>query len=347
MSDRSAHRNQDVLVSIIVPTRNRAMHLSDSLSSLARQDCRAALEFVVVDNASTDDTTAVMEGWRRRDERFRPLHEERLGRSQAMNAGAASARGSVLIFTDDDVVADRDWAETLRAFLAQRSADLVVAGGPILPIADDLGPWPPWLASGALVDLGALDWGPVERSLGRNEHLWGANMAVSADAFARIGPWDETVGRRGDDRGTYEDVEYQHRIRAAGGSVWFCPDARIFHRIDRLEVTPRRILSTAFSRGRNQFWKGDDLVAAERRGPGLLRSFGVWARLSVALRLGVRRDRIERARAAAFAAGRAMERALEGSEKSPANRLAQTISWMSSRAILRTIPTTNAEGPSG
>jgi hypothetical protein len=56
-----------------------------------------------------------------------------------MNAGAASARGSVLIFTDDDVVADRGWAETLRAFLAERSSGLVVAGGPILPIADDLG----------------------------------------------------------------------------------------------------------------------------------------------------------------------------------------------------------------
>jgi glycosyltransferase involved in cell wall biosynthesis len=88
------------------------MHLSDSLSSLARQDCRAALEFGVIDNASTDETTAVMEGWRRRDERVRPMHEERLGRSQAMNTGAASARGSALIFTDDGVVADRDWAET-------------------------------------------------------------------------------------------------------------------------------------------------------------------------------------------------------------------------------------------
>jgi hypothetical protein len=62
---------------------------------------------------------------------------------------------------------------------------------------------------------------------------------------------------------------------------------------------------------------------------------------------GVRRDRIERARAAAFSAGRAMERALEGSEKSPAKRLGQTISWTSSRAILRTIPSSNAEATSG
>jgi glycosyltransferase involved in cell wall biosynthesis len=342
MVDRSTTPGADELVSIIVPTRDRAALLNDSLSSLARLACEAKLEFIVVDNASTDETASVIEGWRQRDDRFRPMHEPRLGRSQAMNAGASFARGRLLLFTDDDVIADPEWAEALRQCLSARSSEIVVAGGPILPIAEGLGPWPQWLPPGALADLGALDWGPAERALGRHEHLWGANMAVSAETFARVGPWDETVGRRGDHRGTYEDIEYQRRIRAAGGSVVFCPAAKIHHRIDPLEVSARRIVSAAFSRGRNEFWSTHDLrtstVDAEPRRHGLVWNFLTWARHALALRVGISRDRVERARAAAFSAGWAMERAPGRSGSDSWKALAQRASWTSSRVILRAIP---------
>lgn len=265
-----------------------------------------------------------------------------------MNAGAALARGSLLLFTDDDVVAEPTWAETLRALLARHANGPLLAGGPIVPIPEDLAGWPTWLAPEALVDVGALDWGPDERPLERYEHLWGANMAIRADVFALLGPWDEAIGRRGEERGTYEDVEYQERIRAAGGTVWFCPGARIYHRVSRNDVTPRRLLSSAFSRGRNEFWRTQVLGSPStsgvegRRGP--VSSFGSWAVRTLALRRGIRRDRIEAARRAAFSTGWAMERALVGRDGGKADRLIRTASWSGSRAILRVTPSTSRRG---
>jgi len=335
-------------VSVIVPTRDRAEYLDQSLASLAVQVCEAALEFIVVDNASTDQTSAVVERWRAKDPRFRPIHEERLGKSRAMNAGAASARGSLLLFTDDDVVAEPEWAETIRRFFTDGPEDAAIVGGPIVPVADDLLPWPSWVAPAALADLGALEWGPVERSLGTYEHLWGANLALPSDAFVRFGPWDETIGRRGDDRGMDEDVEYQERIRAAGGTVWFCPGARVFHRVSRLDVTPRRVLTTSFSRGRNEFWRtrklGVPATVEEGEQRGLSASFGAWSRRTLALRRRVRRDRVEAARVAAFSAGWAMERAIDGLDLGAGKRFVRTVAWSSSRAILRLTPSATARG---
>ena len=87
-------------------------------------------------------------------------------------------------------------------------------------------------------------------------------MAVPASNFSELGSWDESVGRRGEARGTFEDTEYQDRVRAAGGTTWFCPSAKIHHRWPTRTVTPSRILRTAFARGRNAFWK-DVLIQKE------------------------------------------------------------------------------------
>jgi hypothetical protein len=74
-------------------------------------------------------------------------------------------------------------------------------------------------------------------------------MAVRRELFEQLGPWNHAVGRRGDERGTFEDTELQDRAHAAGGVVWFCAAARLRHRIDRSVVTRREIVLRAFARG--------------------------------------------------------------------------------------------------
>ena len=54
------------------------------------------------------------------------------------------------------------------------------------------------------------------RSLKSPRYVWGANMAVPRCLFDRFGLWDETVGRRGEERGTFEDTEFQEQDRHAG-----------------------------------------------------------------------------------------------------------------------------------
>jgi glycosyltransferase involved in cell wall biosynthesis len=332
-------------ISIIVPTRNRAGWLPSSLASLTAQRCAAPLEFVIVDNGSEDETARVIDEWSLRDARVIPCSAAEPGRSSAMNVGASVARGSLLLFTDDDVVVDPAWAETYRAFFAARddAGPPTLAGGPILPVADDLRPWPAWVVPDAWIDMGALDHGSVERPLGRYEHLWGANMAVRADVVRRLGPWDVTVGRRLDHRGTYEDVEYQDRVRAAGGVVWFCPGAVIRHRVDRATVTPRTVVERAFARGRNDAATGRPFAPLGPRGAPASdapadrpwpRAVGAWAARTSRLRWGRDRRGVEAARSAAYRAGWAMERPRTSAEaRAPAGA-----AWNSARILIRATP---------
>jgi glycosyltransferase involved in cell wall biosynthesis len=241
-------------LSVIVCTHNRACYLPDCLESLAQQTCDVPFEVVVVDNASTDHTPQILAAWSLKDARFRPVLEPRLGLSVAKNAGVRAARGQLLLFTDDDVIVDRNWIRVYDDFFRRTPDEFVIAGGPIVPVPHDLEPWPDWFDLCALPDVGLLDYGE-ERRLRRDEYVWGANMAIPAERFRHVGFWNEAVGRQGEMRGTFEDTEYQDRVRAMGGATWFCSSASLQHRIPRDVIAASRILRTAFARARNDFWR--------------------------------------------------------------------------------------------
>jgi GT2 family glycosyltransferase len=103
-------------VSIVVPTRNRAQRLRALLASLARQD-GPPFEVIVVDNASSDDTLRVVgEADSEVDAHVRAIHLPRpLGPAVARNRGWRSAHSELVVFTDDDVVAQPGWLAALAA----------------------------------------------------------------------------------------------------------------------------------------------------------------------------------------------------------------------------------------
>ena len=157
-------------------------------------------------------------------------------------------------FTDDDVLLDPGWIEAYAAFFAHRPHEpRTLAGGPVLPIAHDLAPWPPWLSEAASADLPGLYHGSEERRLGRFDYLWGANMAARRELFDEVGGFDEGLGRSGDQRGSFEDVELTERVAAAGGECRYCPAAVVYHPVGAEDVRPRALVRKAFNRGANDF----------------------------------------------------------------------------------------------
>src|SRR5688572_6566741 len=87
-------------VSVVVPTRNRSTLLMRTLRSVLRQQ-DVEFEVIVVDEASTDDTPAMLAALD--DPRVRVIrHEVPLWLAAARNRGAAEARGEWLAFVDDD-----------------------------------------------------------------------------------------------------------------------------------------------------------------------------------------------------------------------------------------------------
>jgi hypothetical protein len=88
------------LVSVCIPTRDRAAWLVEALDSVAAQTFRS-YEVVVCDDASADDTTAVVQG--RRDPRLRyRRHPRPLGVAANREACRALARGRYLAWLDSD-----------------------------------------------------------------------------------------------------------------------------------------------------------------------------------------------------------------------------------------------------
>lgn len=90
----------DPSVSVVLPTYNRADSLHDSIRSVLNQTF-ADFELVVVDDASTDETEAIVAGID--DSRIRYIrHEINRGVSAARNTGIDRARGDIVAFQDSD-----------------------------------------------------------------------------------------------------------------------------------------------------------------------------------------------------------------------------------------------------
>jgi glycosyltransferase involved in cell wall biosynthesis len=270
-----------IAISVVIPTRNRAHLLPDCLASLAAQEASVPFEVVIVDNASEDETAEVVAAWIARDDRFRLVREEMLGRAAALNAGMAVARGDLLLFTDDDVYVQHGFVEGYRRFFAEHAQGHVFAGGAIHSVPMDID-WPPWFSPRAARSLILVDWG-AERPLIRGETVWGGNTAAPRRLFDALGPWNEEMGVRGESRPSTqtpelnEDLEFEERVRAAGGEIWFVADAVVHHRTD--VPGPRTCLRKGFGTGRNDYHrafrpgKPEDHV----RGPRNARSLGAWA----------------------------------------------------------------------
>lgn len=88
------------IVSVVIPTYNRAEYLPRAVDSVLEQTI-TDLEVIIVDGASTDDTESVVKEYS--DPRIRYIrHEENRGASAGRNTGIKAAEGAFVAFLDDD-----------------------------------------------------------------------------------------------------------------------------------------------------------------------------------------------------------------------------------------------------
>src|SRR5262245_59564990 len=104
-------------VTVIIPTFNRARYLAEAIGSVLGQTF-ADYELIVVDDGSTDETSAVLAGFG--DSRLRVLRQENRGISAAMNIGLQAARGEYVARLDSDDVWFADLLERETAVLDSR-----------------------------------------------------------------------------------------------------------------------------------------------------------------------------------------------------------------------------------
>src|SRR4051794_31518057 len=91
--------------------------LQKLLDSLVAQQVDEPFELIVVDDASNDETPALLDELRAKAPFAVHLirHDEATGPSTGRDEGWRAARGELVAFTDDDCVASPQWLEQMRA----------------------------------------------------------------------------------------------------------------------------------------------------------------------------------------------------------------------------------------
>jgi D-inositol-3-phosphate glycosyltransferase len=99
-NDSAENSKSQPLVTVIIPTYNRADLVKGAIESVLAQSY-SQWELLVVDDASTDETSTILQGMS--DERIRYIrHSQNRGGSAARNTGLAQAKGAYIAFLDSD-----------------------------------------------------------------------------------------------------------------------------------------------------------------------------------------------------------------------------------------------------
>lgn len=119
--------------SVVVPTYNGAPLLERILRPLLEDP--AASEVIVVVDGSRDGSFELVKRLARNEPKLRPLFIENRGDMGAREAGARAATGEIVLFVDDDVLADPGLVTGHATRHAERVADVVVGYMPVTPPA--------------------------------------------------------------------------------------------------------------------------------------------------------------------------------------------------------------------
>jgi glycosyltransferase involved in cell wall biosynthesis len=196
-------------ISVIIPAMNAAPTLPACLDGLRNQTApSSAFEVIVVDDGSTDDTTAQAKAGGARVERI-----PHAGRAAARNHGARTAHGSLLLFTDADCVPNPDWVARLSAPFTDSS--IAGARGVYRTRQNSL--------IARFVQLEYEDKYRLLQPLQDIDFVDTYSAAYRRDVFLQGGGFDPSL--RYD-----EDQEFSFRLANQGHRLVFVPDAIVYHR---------------------------------------------------------------------------------------------------------------------
>lgn len=95
-----------IQVSVIVPTHNRASLLNKTLNSLLNQTFSPQhFEVIIVDNGSTDNTESICKEFQKKFTNYVYIYDKKPGLHVGRHAGLKAAKGTILVFIDDDIQA--------------------------------------------------------------------------------------------------------------------------------------------------------------------------------------------------------------------------------------------------
>jgi len=219
-------RTNSELVSVVIPTYNRAKTVTRAIDSVLAQTHRA-LDIIVVDDGSTDETAAHIARRYGNDARVRYLWQPNKGVSAARNAGLAAVRGEYVALLDSDDIW-KPWKlevqlSCLRAVpeagMVWTDMKAVDARGKVLDpsyLRTMYGATYRWFTEGTLFSASRplieicphfvapepdrrLYWGDIFSQMVMGNMVHTSTVLLRRERLARVGGFDETLKLSGED----------------------------------------------------------------------------------------------------------------------------------------------------
>lgn len=203
-------------VSVIVPCRNEAAFLGPCLDSILRGDYPPnRMEVLVADGMSEDGSTKLIEDYTSRDARVRLVRNPGRITPAALNRAIEAARGDVIVRVDAHSELAPDYIALSVDYLERCGADNV--GGVMRTVPRGTGPFAEPIR---IVLTHRFGVGDSHFRTGIYAPRWVDTVFGGCwrrETFARVGKFNERLARG-------QDMEFNLRLRRAGGKILLAPD---------------------------------------------------------------------------------------------------------------------------
>jgi len=210
---------KEPLVSFVVVNHNGEKMLSDCLNSIDVQSY-SNKEIIVVDNASTDNSTKKLENKNRKNSKIKIIkNSSNLGFCQANNQGIAEAKGEFIAMVNNDVILEKNWLKILVAKAITNNKIGMLTGKRFFPDGN--------LECKGLSTSKALNSVPEKIS----EKIFCVDDGACLYRKEMLNDIDLGNGVYDEDLFIYhEDFDIGLRARARGWKAEHCPKAVAFHK---------------------------------------------------------------------------------------------------------------------
>ena len=208
-------------VTVLVPIYNVESYLRQCLDSLKTQTLQD-VEFLCVDDGSTDASGKIADAYAAEDARFRVIHKANEGYGKTMNRGLAEARGEYIGIVESDDFADAVMFETLHAAICSTGADVVKSN--FYQYDEARGSVPTDLLAGCPYHemCSAVT---VPKLLQTDLFIW-TSLYRKSFLEAKGICFRETPGA------AYQDVGFSQKVTASCQKMYLLPDHFLHYRID-------------------------------------------------------------------------------------------------------------------
>ncbi len=243
------------MLSVIIPTRNRADLLHLALQSLRSQTLSAdSFEVIIIDNGSTDNTKLIVTSFQQQFGNIRYFFDPTPGLHVGRHLGMKMAKSDILVYADDDIEAFPTWLEAIAESF--QDSEVVLVGGKNLPKFESDPPnWimEMWQENSnrqrILGYLSILDLGPAVTTIDPS-YVYGCNFSIRKsvlDATRGFHPDampEEMIRFRGDGE------SYVSRyIENMGYKAIYHPNASILHIVPAARLTESYFCRRSFLQG--------------------------------------------------------------------------------------------------